>query len=82
MNININSHELTSEVVMLEDLGMSYPFYAARLMLQSSPLLNNTLEGNGDERNAITFWLPKTQGKREAMAQAFERIAEIFRTAP
>ena len=83
MNININSHELTSEVILLEDLGMSYHFYAARLMLNDSPLLNNTLkgEGNGDERNAITFWLPKTQGKREAMAQAFERIAAIFRTA-
>ena len=82
MNININSHELTSVVVMLEDLGMAYPFYAARLMLQPHPLLNNPLEGNGDEQNAITFWLPKTQGKREAMAKAFERIAEIFRTAP
>ena len=80
MNININSHELTSEVILLEDLGMSYHFYAARLILLSPPLLNNTLEGE-DERNAITFWLPRTQPRREAMAQAFERIAAIFRTA-
>ena len=82
MNININSHELTSEVIMLEDLGISYPFYAARLMLLSPPLLNNTLELEGSDRSAITFWLPRTQARREAMAQAFERIAAIFRTAP
>ena len=82
MNININSHELTSEVVMLEDLGMAYTFYAARLMLSCPPLLNNTLELEGPDRSAITFWLPKTKARREAMAQAFERIAEIFRTAP
>jgi hypothetical protein len=35
-----------------------------------------------DDRSAVTFWLPKSQHRREEMAQAFERIAEIFRAAP
>jgi hypothetical protein len=30
----------------------------------------------------VTFWLPKSAARREEMAMAFERIADIFRTAP
>jgi hypothetical protein len=53
---------------------------AAQLILHSSPLLHHPPED--DDRSAVTFWLPKSQHRREDMARAFERIAEIFRTAP
>jgi len=35
-----------------------------------------------DDRSAITFWLPRSPARREAMARAFEEIAAIFREAP
>jgi hypothetical protein len=35
-----------------------------------------------DDRSAVTFWLPKSQERRESIALAFEELAAIFRTAP
>lgn len=55
-------------------------YHAAQLMLHSSSTLHHP--PMDDDRSAVTFWLPKSRARREAMAQAFERIAEIFRTAP
>jgi hypothetical protein len=55
-------------------------YHAAQLILHSSPLLHHPPQD--DDRSAVTFWLPKSQERREKMAQAFERIAEIFREAP
>jgi hypothetical protein len=81
MRINVYSQELTDEVLLVEkpsNTGITY--HAAQLILRSSPMLHHP--PMDDDRSAVTFWLPKSPQRREAMAQAFERIAEIFRTAP
>lgn len=81
MRVNVYSQELTSEVQLVtkgSNTGVAY--HAAMLMLHSSERLHHPPDD--DDRSAVTFWLPKSQDRREAMAQAFERIAAIFRTAP
>lgn len=81
MRINVYSQELTDEVVHVEkgsNTGVVY--HAAQLVLHSSERLHHPPAD--DDRSAVTFWLPKSPERRETMAQAFERIAEIFRTAP
>ena len=81
MRINVYSQELTSEVNMVEkgsNTGVVY--HAAQLMLHSSEKLHHS--PMDDDRSAVTFWLPKSQARREEMAQAFERMAAIFREAP
>lgn len=87
MRINVYSQELTSEVKMLSkesdgkiSEGDPICYHAAQLMLHSSPMLHHP--PMDDDRSAVTFWLPRSAARREEMAKAFERIAEIFRTAP
>lgn len=62
------------------------PFVASdgvrRNMLHSSPMLHGATgvgEDRGDDRSAVTFWLPTSEHRREEMAKAFEAIAAIFR---
>jgi len=81
MRINVYSQELTDEVLMIDkqsNTGVTY--HAAQLVLHSSPMLHHPPQD--DDRSAVTFWLPKSQSRREEMARAFERIAAIFRDAP
>lgn len=81
MRVNIYSQELTSEVLPVEktsNTGVTY--HAAQLVLHSSPMLHHP--PLDDDRSAITFWLPRSTVRREEMAQAFEKIARIFRSAP
>jgi hypothetical protein len=81
MRINVYSQELTSEVLLVEkpsNTGITY--HAAQMVLHSSPMLHHP--PMDDDRSAVTFWLPKSQERREEMAKAFERVAEIFRSAP
>lgn len=81
MRINVYSQELTDEVLLVEkesNTGLTY--HAAQLILHSSERLHHPPKD--DDRSAITFWLPKSAHRREEMAQAFERISHIFRTAP
>lgn len=81
MRINVYSQELTSEVIdvaKVSNTGLVY--HAAQLILHSSERLHHPPED--DDRSAITFWLPKSEHRREEMAQAFEAIASIFRTSP
>lgn len=81
MRINVYSQELTNEVNLVKkESNTGIVYHAAQLMLHSSPMLHHPPAD--DDRSAVTFWLPKSQHRREAMAQAFERIAELFRTAP
>lgn len=81
MRINVYSQELTDEVLTIsKESNTGIVYYAAQLILHSSPMLHHPPQD--DDRSAVTFWLPKSQDRREAMAQAFERIAEVFRTAP
>ena len=73
MRINVYSQELTSEVVAVEktsNTGVVY--HAAQLILHSSPMLHHPPAD--DDRSAVTFWLPKSDSRREEMAKAFERI--------
>lgn len=80
MRINVYSQELTSEVISIEKTSNTGVVYsAAQLVLHSSPLLHHP--PMDDDRSAITFWLPKSAQRREEMAKAFERIADIFRRA-
>jgi hypothetical protein len=81
MRINVYSQELTNEVLIVEkpsNTGITY--HAAQLILHSSEKLHHP--PMDDDRSAVTFWLPKSKARREEMAQAFEKIADIFRTAP
>lgn len=81
MRINVYSQELTDEVVLVQKKSNTGIVYnAAQLILHSSPMLHHPPED--DDRSAVTFWLPSSQGRREKMAKAFEKMAEIFRTAP
>lgn len=81
MRVNVYSQELTDEVQLIEkasNTGVTY--HAAQLLLHSSPMLHHP--PLDDDRSAVTFWLPKSQDRREDIARAFERIATIFREAP
>jgi hypothetical protein len=80
MRINVYSQELTSEVNLIEKLsntGLTYS--AVQLMLHSSPMLHHPPAD--DDRSAVTFWLPKSEGRREELAKAFEDMAFRVRTA-
>ena len=80
MRINVYSQELTDEVILVEkpsNTGVTY--HAAQLILHSSERLHHPPQD--DDRSAVTFWLPKSRERREEIAQAFEKIANIFRTA-
>lgn len=80
MRINVYSQELTDEVLHVEkqsNTGVVY--HAAQLVLHSSEKLHHPPAD--DDRSAVTFWLPKSQQRREEMAKAFEEVARIFREA-
>lgn len=81
MRINVYSQELTDEVLLVaKESNTGIVYNAAQLILHSSDRLHHPPED--DDRSAVTFWLPRSAHRREEMAKAFERIAEIFRTAP
>lgn len=80
MRINVYSQELTSEVCTVEkesNTGLVYS--AVQIMLHSSPMLHHP--PHDDDRSAVTFWLPKSPERREALARTFEEMAEKVRTA-
>jgi len=80
MRINVYSQELTNEVNVVEKVantGLTYS--AVQIMLHSSPMLHHPPKD--DDRSAVTFWLPKSQSRREELAQTFERMAAEVRAA-
>lgn len=80
MRINVYSQELTSEVNVLEKTSNTGLVYSAvQLMLHSSPMLHHPPAD--DDRSAVTFWLPKSEERREALANAFEEMAARVRSA-
>lgn len=80
MRINVYSQELTSEVNVLEKQSNTGLVYSAvQLMLHSSPMLHHPQQD--DDRSAVTFWLPKSQARREDLAKAFEAMAARVREA-
>ena len=81
MRINVYSQELSDEVITIKkksNTGVIY--HAAQIVLHSSEKLHHP--PMDDDRSAISFWLPKSQDRREEMAKAFEKIADIFRNSP
>ena len=80
MRINVYSQELTSEVNVVEKTSNTGLVYSAvQLMLHSSPMLHHPPAD--DDRSAVTFWLPKSAERREALAKAFEQMAAEVRAA-
>lgn len=80
MRINVYSQELTSEVILIEKVSNTKLTYSAvQLILHSSEKLHHPPAD--DDRSAVTFWMPKSNERREEFAQAFEKIAFLFRTA-
>ncbi|WP_186252228.1 hypothetical protein [Burkholderia gladioli] len=81
MRINVYSQELTDEVVLIEKpSNTSITYSAVQFILHSSDKLHHPPED--DDRSAVTFWLPRSVKRRERLAQAFERMAALVRTAP
>jgi len=81
MRINVYSQELTDEVIHVEKRSSTgIVYHAAQLILHSSERLHHPPAD--DDRSAVTFWLPRSAQRREEIARAFERLAEVFRTAP
>ena len=80
MRINVYSQELTSEINVLEKTSNTGLVYSAvQIMLHSSPMLHHP--PHDDDRSAVTFWLPKSKDRREALAGAFEEMAKRVREA-
>ncbi|MCF5709571.1 hypothetical protein GIV19_20130 [Pseudomonas syringae] len=80
MRVNVYSQELTSEVVEIHkesNTGLTYS--AVQMILHSSERLHHPPED--DDRSAVTFWLPKSEARREELATTFERMAGIVRNA-
>lgn len=81
MRINVYSQELTDETRLIakpSNTGVTY--HAVQFVLHSSPMLHHPPQD--DDRSAATFWLPKSQARREELARAFERMAALVREAP
>lgn len=80
MRINVYSQELTEEVITVEktsDTGVVYS--GIRTVLDGSPRLH--YRPDDDDRSGITFWLPRSPERREAIAVMFDRMAEQVRKA-
>lgn len=80
MRINVYSQELTDEVTALEkqsNTGITYS--AVSFMLHSSERLHHPPKD--DDRSAVTFWLPRSEARRERLAASFEKAAWLVRNA-
>lgn len=84
MRVNLYSQELTDEVKIIEKKSdEDKRFSAIMFFLHSSSMLHQPPDhtGNDDDRSAVTFWLPKSPDRREALAKTFERMADLVRRA-
>lgn len=80
MRVNIYSQELTNEVRCIEKQSNVDIIYSAIQFIMISPsVLHHTDED--DDRSAVTFWLPRSNHRREILAQTFERAAMLIRNA-
>jgi len=81
MRINVYSQELTNEIVTVNKVsntGLTYS--AVQMILHSSDHLHHP--PLDDDRSAVTFWLPKSDYRRNELADTFERLAVLVRLAP
>ena len=80
MRINIYSQEITDEVQTEEKVSNTGITYSAvRIVLHSSPMLHHPPAD--DDRSGVTFWLPRSPERREALAATFEAMANAVRNA-
>jgi hypothetical protein len=80
MRINVYSQELTDELNLVEKVSNTGLVYSAvQFMLHSSDKLHHPPAD--DDRSAVTFWLPRSRERREALAKAFEHAARMVREA-
>jgi hypothetical protein len=80
MRINVYSQELTDEVLLIEkESNTGFVYSAVQIVLHSSDKLHHPPQD--DDRSAVTFWLPKSKHRREALALAFENMAKLVRNA-
>ncbi len=81
MRVNVYSQELTDEAHLIsKESNTGIAYHAVQLMLHSSPRLHHPPAD--DDRSAVTIWLPKSQGRRELLADTLERMAQLVRSAP
>lgn len=90
MRINVYSQELFPQrgphVELLTQRaddtvdGVPVNYSAVRLYLESPERLH--FAPGDDDRSAVTFWLPKSPGRREQLAGIFEMMARRVREAP
>ncbi len=89
MRVNIYSQELPLDLtgqdgeevelgLQQSNTGVGYSF--VRMFLHSSDRLHHPPAD--DDRSAITFWLPRSTIRREALATLFEEMAQLVRRAP
>lgn len=81
MRINVYSQEIIPEVdcgVSPSNTGVLYSY--VRMFFHSSDKLHHPPQDN--DRSAITLWLPKSQDRRDALAEALENMAVMVRHAP
>ena len=67
-------------VVIEKESNTGLIYSAVQMILHSSDKLHHPPED--DDRSAVTFWLPKSNHRREELAQTFERMAAEVRNAP
>lgn len=80
MRINVYSQEITDEVQSEEKVSNTGLIYTGvRMILHSSDKLHHPPKD--DDRSGITFWLPKSAERREALAATFEDMAKHVRVA-
>jgi len=78
MRVNVYSQELTEEVKTIEKKSNTGFIYSAvQFILHSSKRLHHPPDD--DDRSAVTFWLPRSVERREALAKAFEEAAKRVR---
>ena len=81
MRVNIYSQELTDEVNLIgKESNTGFIYHAVQFILHSSDKLHHPPKD--DDRSAVTFWLPKSQHKREMLADAFQQAATLVLNAP
>lgn len=81
MRINVYSQELTDETLLIsKESNTEITYHAVQMVLHSSDKLHHPPDD--DDRSAVTFWLPKSDSRRESLAKTFEEMAERVRSAP
>ena len=80
MRVNVYSQELTDEIALIEKVSNTGIVYSAvQLILHSSDKLHHPPQD--DDRSAVTIWLPRSEARREKLAQTLEAMAAAVRYA-